>query len=38
MLDKLRAYVANLLPTLGDDIIETDMCRYTMTPDEAFPY
>jgi monomeric sarcosine oxidase len=35
-LDKLRAYVANLLPTLGDEIIATDTCRYTMTPDEHF--
>ena len=35
-LDRLRAYVANILPTLGDDIIETVTCRYTMTPDEHF--
>lgn len=35
-LDRLRAYVAKLLPTLGDTIIATDTCRYTMTPDEHF--
>jgi sarcosine oxidase len=35
-LDRLRAYVASILPTLGDDIIETETCRYTMTPDEDF--
>ncbi len=35
-LDMLRAYVARILPTLGDDIIETETCRYTMTPDEDF--
>jgi monomeric sarcosine oxidase len=35
-LDSLRAYVASILPTLGDDIIETETCRYTMTPDEDF--
>ncbi len=35
-LDRLRAYVASTLPTLGDDIIETETCRYTMTRDEDF--
>jgi sarcosine oxidase len=35
-LNRLRAYVAGILPTLGDDIIETVTCRYTMTPDEDF--
>jgi monomeric sarcosine oxidase len=35
-LDLLRAYVAQVLPELGDDIIETVTCRYTMTPDEDF--
>ncbi|MFL5759554.1 MAG: N-methyl-L-tryptophan oxidase [Thermomicrobiales bacterium] len=35
-LDLLRAYVAEILPALGDDIIETVTCRYTMTPDEDF--
>lgn len=35
-LDMLRVYVASVLPTLGDNIIETDTCRYTMTPDEDF--
>ncbi len=35
-LDMVRAYVASVLPTLGEDIIETETCRYTMTPDEDF--
>jgi sarcosine oxidase len=35
-LDRVRAYVASILPTLGDDIIETNTCRYTMTTDEHF--
>lgn len=35
-LAHLRAYVADLLPSLGEDIIETITCRYTMTPDEDF--
>jgi sarcosine oxidase len=35
-LDLLRAYVSEILPALGDDIIETVTCRYTMTPDEDF--
>jgi monomeric sarcosine oxidase len=35
-LDMVRAYVASILPTLGDEIIETETCRYTMTPDEDF--
>jgi sarcosine oxidase len=33
---KLRAYIANILPTLGDDVVETATCLYTMTPDEDF--
>lgn len=32
----VRAYVASIMPTLGDDITETETCRYTMTPDEHF--
>jgi len=35
-LDMLRVYVASVLPSLGDNIIETDTCRYAMTPDEDF--
>jgi sarcosine oxidase len=35
-LDRLRAYVSSVLPTLGDNIVETTTCRYTMTPDEHF--
>jgi len=35
-LDMVRTYVARILPTLGDDIIATETCRYTMTPDEDF--
>jgi len=36
VLSRVRAYVASILPTLGEDIIETETCRYTMTPDEDF--
>ena len=36
LLARLRAYVARILPALGDDIVETVSCRYTMTPDEHF--
>lgn len=36
VLSKVRAYVANILPTMGDNIIEAETCRYTMTPDEDF--
>jgi sarcosine oxidase len=35
-LDMLRRYVASTVPSLGDNIIETETCRYTMTPDEHF--
>jgi sarcosine oxidase len=35
-LATLRAYVAGILPALGNDIIEAITCRYTMTPDEDF--
>ncbi|MBI1877000.1 MAG: N-methyl-L-tryptophan oxidase [Chloroflexi bacterium] len=35
-LDRLRAYVAGVLPGLGNDIVEAVTCRYTMTPDEDF--
>jgi sarcosine oxidase len=35
-LDMLRAYVAGILPALGDDIVEAESCRYTLTPDEEF--
>ena len=35
-LDRLRAYAASVLPTLGDDISEAVSCRYTLTPDEDF--
>ncbi len=36
VLDKVRRYIASLLPTLGSDIIAAETCRYTMTPDENF--
>ena len=36
VLSRIRAYVASLLPTLGDNLIEAETCRYTMTPDEDF--
>ena len=36
VLDRVRRYIASLLPTLGEDIIEAETCRYTMTPDEDF--
>jgi sarcosine oxidase len=32
----LRNYVAGILPELGDRVIDTVTCRYTMTPDEDF--
>ena len=35
-LDRLRAYVAGVLPGLGNHIVEAVSCRYTMTPDEDF--
>jgi sarcosine oxidase len=35
-LAKLRNYISRVLPTLGDDIVESVTCRYTMTPDEDF--
>lgn len=35
-LARLHAYTTSVLPTLGDNIIETVTCRYTMTPDEHF--
>jgi len=36
VLDMVRAYIASILPTLGEDIIKAETCRYTMTPDEDF--
>ena len=36
VLGIVRAYVAGILQTLGDDIIAVETCRYTMTPDEDF--
>jgi glycine/D-amino acid oxidase-like deaminating enzyme len=37
MIGNLRPFTrTSVLPTLGDDIIETETCRYTMTPDEHF--
>ncbi|HEX5692308.1 MAG TPA: FAD-dependent oxidoreductase, partial [Roseiflexaceae bacterium] len=35
-LTLVRDYVAQILPDLGDNIIDTVTCRYTMTPDEDF--
>lgn len=35
-LDLVRNYMRDLLPSLGEQIIETVTCRYTMTPDEDF--
>jgi sarcosine oxidase len=32
----VRKYVAGILPDLGDQVIDTVTCRYTMTPDEDF--
>lgn len=34
--DSARSYVARVLPSLGNDIIDTETCLYTMTPDEDF--
>jgi glycine/D-amino acid oxidase-like deaminating enzyme len=36
VLDRVRAYAASILPSLGSDIIEAETCRYTMTPDDDF--
>jgi sarcosine oxidase len=35
-LEKLMAYTAAMLPTLGNDLVEAITCRYTMTPGEHF--
>jgi sarcosine oxidase len=35
-LDLSMNYIRDTLPTLGENIIETVTCRYTMTPDEHF--
>jgi sarcosine oxidase len=36
LLAQVRDYVAKILPSLGDNVIDTVTCRYTMTPDEDF--
>jgi len=36
LLDRLRAYTAELMPGTTGEILETTSCRYTMTPDEDF--
>lgn len=36
LLQRLRTYVRDILPSLGDQIVEAVSCRYTMTPDEDF--
>ncbi len=36
VLGWIKSYAAKMFPTLGEDIIETETCRYTMTPDEDF--
>lgn len=33
---KIRDYARQVLPNLGDNMIEAVTCRYTMTPDEDF--
>lgn len=33
---KVQAYARQVLPKLGDNMIEATTCRYTMTPDEDF--
>ena len=35
-VERLRAYVAGILPGLGDKVSESVSCRYTLTPDEDF--
>jgi len=35
-IERLRAYVAGILPALGNQLGEAVSCRYTMTPDEDF--
>ena len=36
LLERVRAYAAELLPGITGEILETTSCRYTMTPDEDF--
>jgi sarcosine oxidase len=36
VLDRIKKYVNRILPSLGNNIIEIETCRYTMTPDEEF--
>lgn len=36
LLERVRAYAAELLPGLTGEVIEAVSCRYTMTPDEHF--
>ena len=36
LLERLRAYATNLLPSATGEILETTSCRFTMTPDENF--
>lgn len=33
---RIHDYTKQVLPNLGDNVIETATCRYTMTPDEDF--
>ncbi len=35
-LDLLLNYAASVLPSLGSQVIATETCRYTLTPDEHF--
>ncbi len=36
LLDRLRAYATDLLPSATGEILETTSCRFTVTPDENF--
>jgi sarcosine oxidase len=36
LLERLRKYVTELLPSATGEILETTSCRFTMTPDENF--
>lgn len=36
LLERLRAYTTDLLPSATGEILETTSCRFTVTPDENF--
>lgn len=36
VIGRIRNYAANILPALGDTMVEISTCRYTLTPDDDF--